>query len=157
MLNCPNCEQAVTIGTDDAPAVPVEQAQPSAESDLSSEEELSGLKIRQISDLRRGAVRTRSWLLIGVIACAVGAVQLIFLAVSGYRASLRLAPLGDLALAILAVVLSIYFGVRALAAHRELQKSHLEEPQAAPDFSTLSDGSQHSANLQKMADQSFEE
>lgn len=68
-----------------------------------------------------------------------------------------MSPLGDLAAAIVAVVLSIYFGTRALAAHREIRQSHLQEPQTPPDFSTLSDGSQHSANLERMADQTSDQ
>jgi hypothetical protein len=133
------------------------EVQPAIGTEAPADEELSGLKIRQISDLRRGAVRTRSWLQIGAIACAVGAIQLIFLAVSGYRAGLRLSPLGDLTGSVLAIILSIYFSSRAVAAHREIQQSHLEEPQTPPDFSTLSDGSQHSANLERMADQTSED
>lgn len=156
-VNCPNCGQVVTLATEDAPATAANEIQPAPGIEAPADDELSGLKIRQISDLRRGAVRTRSWLLIVAIVCAVGAIQLIFLAVSGYRSGLRLAPLGDLAASVLAVILCMYFSNRAVAAHHEIKKSHLEEPLAPPDFSTLSDGSQHSANLERMADQTFEE
>ena len=157
VLNCPNCGQAVSVATEDAPPTAASEIQPALGIETPADDELSGLRIRQISDLRRGAVRTRSWLLIGAIVCAVGAIQLLFLAASGYRSGLRLSPLGDLAASVLAVILCIYFSTRALAAHRELKQSHLEEPPVPPDFSTLSDGSQHSANLERMADQTFME
>src|SRR5689334_22591068 len=40
------------------------------------EAELSELHIRQVSDLRRGAYRSRSWCIIAAIACVVCAGQL---------------------------------------------------------------------------------
>lgn len=157
VVSCPNCGQGVTLAAEDVSPPAAREIQSAQGIEVPADDELSGLKIRQISDLRRGAVRTRSWLLIGAIVCAVGAIQLIFLAVSGYRSGLRLAPLGDLAASVLAVILCIYFSNRAVAAHREIKHSHLEEPLTPPDFSTLSDGSQHSANLERMAEQTFEE
>lgn len=156
-MECPHCGQAVNLATDDEPqAFSVSGTESSAPGVTADDDELSGVKIRQIADLRRGAIRTRSWLTISVIVCAVGAIQLIFLAITGYRAGLRLAPSGDVAAAVVALLLTFYFGKRAIAAHREIQCSHLEEPQTPPDFSTLSNGSQYSANLEKMSDSSFE-
>lgn len=157
VMDCPHCGQAVSLATDDElQASSVSGSELSAPRLAPDDDELSGVKIRQIADLRRGAVRTRSWLFISIFACAVGAIQLIFLAISGYRAGLRLAAGGDVAAAVLALLLSLYFGKRAIAAHREIQQSHLEEPQTPPDFSTLSNGNQYSANLEKMSDSSFE-
>jgi hypothetical protein len=120
--------------------------------DESDEADLSGLKIKQISALRRGAYRTRSWLMIGAISCAVGAAQLVFLAIKARRAGLRLVPLGEVLMAVIGLGLCVYFSRRALEAHREIQKSRLQEPTTPPDFSTLSDGSQRWRNLQSMAD-----
>jgi hypothetical protein len=43
---------------------------------------------------------------------------------------------------------AIYSAVRAVDLTREAKRSHMPEPTAAPDFSTLSDGSQHARNLE---------
>lgn len=156
VVTCPHCGQSVMLLAD--PDLPQAVAEPQgAQTETTADEELSALKIRQISDLRRGAYRTRSWLLIGAIACGVGAIQLIFLAFRGHRLGFRLAPLGDLLAAAVALALCLYFARRCAAAHREIQQSHLDEPHSPPDFSTLSNGSQYSDNLQKMSDSTFEQ
>jgi hypothetical protein len=151
VMICPGCGQQVSLS-------PVEGADDViAEDDASTNDEpadgdLSGLKIRQISALRRGAYRTRSWLMIAAIACIVGAAQLIFLAARAHRIGQQLAPLGDILVAIVALLLCLYFARRAAEVNREIQQSRLEEPTTPPDFSTLRDGSQRWTNLEAMND-----
>jgi hypothetical protein len=152
IISCPHCGQPVSLASEEATSSePIADDEPAALDDP-DEADLSGLKIKQISALRRGAYRTRSWLMIGAISCAVGAAQLVYLAIKARREGLRLVPLGEVVSALFSLVLCVYFSRRALDAHREIQQSRLEEPTIPPDFSTLSDGSQRWTNLQEMAD-----
>src|SRR5688500_20375866 len=48
-------------------------------------DELDGLRIRQLSALRRGAYRGRSYALIGVGACVVTAIQLLLMMIAHVR------------------------------------------------------------------------
>jgi len=117
------------------------------------EAELSGLRIRQISTLRRAAIRSRSYCIIGAAVCAVGAIQLVVMMV-------KLAPFhdarhwammaGEALLALGALWGCFELMRRGWALHRELQKTMLEEPTQPPDFSTLSDGSQQVQALEQM-------
>jgi uncharacterized Zn finger protein (UPF0148 family) len=152
IVSCPHCGQQVSFAPEEALRSETISDDGPAPPDEPDDGDLSGMKIKQISALRRGAYRTRSWLMIGAISCAVGAAQLVYLAIQARRAGLRLTPLGELLTAILALLLGVYFIRRAVEVHREIQQSRLEEPTTPPDFSTLSDGSQRWTNLEKMAD-----
>lgn len=131
---------------------PAEPEQPEETADQADDAELSAMRIHQISALRRGAYRTRSWLIIAAVVFLAGAAQLIYLAVHGFRLGQRIVPIGDLAAAVAALVVCPYFVRRALRVHREIHRSLIEEPTTPPDFSTLSDGSQRWKNLEAMAD-----
>lgn len=102
--------------------------------------------------MRRGAYRTRSWLIIAAVACVAGAAQLIYLAVRGYHFGQRIVPGGDLLAAAVALVVLPFFIRRAIRVNREIRQSPLDEPQTPPDFSTLSDGSQRWKNLEAMTE-----
>lgn len=157
VVSCPHCGQSVSLVSDETlPTEPIKDDEP-APLDEPDEADLSGQKIKQISSLRRGAYRTRSWLMIGAVSCIVGAAQLIYLAIQARRNGLRLTALGEVLTAVLSLFLGVYFSRRALEAHREIQQSRLEEPTTPPDFSTLSDGSQRWKNLQAMTDDQHEE
>jgi hypothetical protein len=174
---CPNCGQPVTSSdaqfndrlclscwqelstapedpADGAPII-VDDEVPEAV-DQPDEADLSGMRIRQVSALRRGAYRTRSWLLIGAIACGAGAAQLIFLAVRAHRNGHGTVLTGDLLVAFVALLAAPYFLRRAMQVNREIRQSAIEEPSTPPDFSTLSDGSQRWTNLQAMTDDQIE-
>jgi hypothetical protein len=49
-----------------------------------------------------------------------------------------------------AVIAGGHFVARIVELNHELQQSALSEPEAPPDFSTLSDGSQQWKNLEQM-------
>jgi hypothetical protein len=51
------------------------------------EDELDGVRIRQLAALRRGAYRARSYAIIGSVACFVVVVQLVLMTVKNVRAS----------------------------------------------------------------------
>lgn len=114
--------------------------------------ELDGLKIRQLSSLRRGAIRARSWCLIAAGVGAVGAVQLVIKAVRNIRHAhaLTLRAVGFLLFAVVGTLLAIALLRRAAALKREVGKSSLPAPVTPPDFSTLNDGSERWKDLEDM-------
>jgi ribosomal protein L37AE/L43A len=154
-LQCDQCGEQFSVAQEpDAGASEIlEDEDKQAEEDLRQkhESELSEMRIRQISGLRRNAIRTRSWLIVGAIACVVGAAQLVFLAIRGYRHGLRTGPVGDVLFAIAALMIGSYFVRRAREFIREIEKSRLEEPISPPDFSTLNDGSQRWKALDELS------
>ena len=136
---------ALEYETPDAPVIDVPHT-PDA-----CEDELDGLRIRQLAALRRGAYRARSYALIGAVASVVVAIQLVLMTVAYVRArGWGLYPIGYVQAACVAALLGVYFGRRALALHREIQTPARlpPEPPEGPDFSTLSDGSQQWKNLE---------
>jgi hypothetical protein len=115
--------------------------------------ELSGLRIRQVTSLRRGAFKARSYCIIGAAACLVAAIQLVVMMIklARFGGIKHWAMIGGEAL----LALGSLWGCagltrRAIAFHRELGKPMLQEPTTPPDFSTLSDGSQQVQALQQM-------
>jgi hypothetical protein len=110
------------------------------------EHELDGLRIRQLSALRRGAYRARSFAIIVAVACLVAAIQLTIKAFTGTAAPYR-ALSG--ALAVFAFFAAVHFARRVAELQHELRTPPPmpPEPPGGPDFSTLSDGSQQWKNL----------
>ena len=169
---CPNCgagvDFAAAAGDDSAesvqcPACGASLALPGSSLDYAAAdapagrrgdlaEELDGLRIRQVATLRRGAARARSYLVIGAAVSVVAAVKLVSMGVDYVRANgWGPTPVGYLMFAAAALLLAGYFARRALEAHRELNTPPPLPPEPAqPDFSTLSDGSQHWKNLDEI-------
>ncbi|HEY7090362.1 MAG TPA: hypothetical protein VH518_19860 [Tepidisphaeraceae bacterium] len=154
---CPHCQQIVEIaeipegGIVECPQCHNEFSIPDSPTELpsASTEELDGLRIRQLSALRRGAYRTRSYAIIAAGASGVLAVQLLWMAFRHVRAlGWGLRPIGYLLFVPPAIWGAWYFLTRAVAAHREAHQTSLTAPAQPPDFSTLSDGSQHAKNLE---------
>jgi uncharacterized membrane protein YcjF (UPF0283 family) len=111
------------------------------------EHELDGLRIRQLSALRRSAYRARSFAIIVAVACLVVGIQLTVNAFAAAAATYRAL---FAALAVLALLGAIHFARRVAALQRELRTPPPmpPEPPGGPDFSTLSDGSQQWKNLE---------
>jgi hypothetical protein len=109
--------------------------------------ELDGLRIRQLSSLRRGAYRARSIAIVVAAACLVAAVQFTIEAFTGTAATYR-AISG--ASAVFALFAAVHFARRVAKLQREIRTPPPmpPEPPGGPDFSTLSDGSQQWKNLE---------
>jgi hypothetical protein len=111
-------------------------------------DELNGTRIAQIAQLRRSAYRGRSWCLIAAVGLMVATAQLIYSAIRHLQSTgWGWTPVGYLLLAGLGPVLAIRCRRRARELGREAARSTLPEPQRAPDFRSLSDGSHQWRNL----------
>jgi hypothetical protein len=111
---------------------------------------LDAARVRQLSAVRRGAYRVRSYCLVAVVACGVAGGQLALMAVRHVRAlgwSLR--PAGYVCGILAAMMAAAFFLRRAAELTREL-RTRAPGPQATPDFSTLSNGSHAWKNLEQM-------
>lgn len=116
-----------------------------------TDDPMTAIRVRQLSAERRGAYRTRSYCVIGLGLCLVAAVQLTIMAVRHVRAAgWEWRPLGYLCGVAAAMMAGLFLLRQVAALNRELRQPALADPEAPPDFSTLSDGSQRWKNLEDM-------
>lgn len=128
-----------------------EQHDPGPPDDSTAETLFDELRIRQVTVLRRGLYRSRSYAVIAAVVCAATAAQGGYSAWQHARAhGWELRPILFLLLALCASIGAVWFARRSLALSREAKRSHLPEPSSPPDFSTLSDGSQRARHLDQI-------
>jgi hypothetical protein len=153
LVACPYCNAQFFASHDVANQEVVDDTPlPDTQTEDARQDELNATKIRQLTALRRGAIRARSWCLITIVVCVVGSIQLLIKTGEfvwhehrwGIRPSLFV-----IAVAFLLGVARFFLG-RAREFKREIDKPALEDPTQPPDFSTLSDGSQHWKNLEEL-------
>ena len=115
------------------------------------QDELNGVRIRQLAALRRAAYRSRSYCIIAIGVCAVGIVQIgyeLLLARRSGATALRQI------LYILGAIALLGIGIQclkwAIHFHKQAKESRLAPPAKPPDFSNLSDGSQRTRNLENI-------
>jgi hypothetical protein len=176
IVDCPECGQPIPAPADEPihqcshcgaqffrPETTTEEEAtegPSQESpEPRHEKELDGLRIRQISALRRATFRTRSYYFIAAAACLVTAIQLaIMIYHRAAETRLRMPPSAAVIFAgyILFLLASLcgvfYFERKIVELTHELRKSLIETPLDVPDFSPLSDGSHHVKNLKDLVE-----
>jgi hypothetical protein len=115
------------------------------------DDELDGLRIRQLASLRRAAYRSRSHAIVAMLVCAVAMVQAaIFLVQHLMHIGFNWRALLYACILIAGAFGSIFFMSRAIALHREATQTHTPAPTTPPDFSSLSDGSQRWKNLEDL-------
>jgi hypothetical protein len=147
-IPCPYCGTEFAVASEDDPTE--QESAERAQAEQTEKAELDAMRIRQVSAARRAAIRARSWLLIGVVGCLVGAGQCIWKARELHR---REQQLGTAAIVLIVIAVALFpatafFARRWLAIGRELAAPLLDEPTTPPDFSTLGDGTQHWKNLE---------
>jgi len=130
-----------------------EDATPATEEAPGEEPEsqpLNAARVRQLSALRRGAYRSRSYFLVAIGICVVAEGQLALMTVRYVRAfGWQPRPVGYLCGVVAAMMAAAFFLRRAAELTREL-RTRPPEAEASPDFSTLSDGSHAWKNLEQM-------
>jgi hypothetical protein len=134
-VDCPHCGEAFSVPREPAAAP--------------ADAELDAARIKKFAAVRRAAYRSRSYCVIGIGGCVVGAIDLVYHAV-------RVWGLGNVhGIAYIIVALGLLWGAKHFAVlaaqhHREAKRSALPPPTAPPDFSTLGDGSQIVRDLERM-------
>jgi len=119
---------------------------------MSSPDHLDSNRIRKMAALRRAAIRTRSYCVIAVVGCAVGAAELIFDAIRRWPTPVN--PRGILISILYGLCaagllgLGVHFARLAVRFHRETKQSAIGAPAKPPDFTNLQDGSQIVKNLE---------
>jgi hypothetical protein len=147
-MQCPHC------GHQFLPGLEVEEPEPVSEEPAASaarEDELSELRIRNISNLRRGAYRGRSLLIIAAAVCIVAAAKFIQITVVAVQSHLYLAAVGDALCALAATIATVMVVPKIAVLTREIRSSRLRRPTEPPDFSQLGDGSQRWKNLDQLS------
>ncbi len=143
MISCPHCTSEFVI-----PALT--DAQDADETDQPDDDDLSSLRIHAVTQIRRAAIRSRSYLIILISICLVGIVQLSLNIYHHLRhGDWGRKPLGYAIFILLLTLLTLHFIRRAIEYHQEIRRSALTTPTTPPDFSPLSDGSQHWKNLER--------
>jgi predicted RNA-binding Zn-ribbon protein involved in translation (DUF1610 family) len=152
LLACPNCGEHLLIPAIDGSTELRDEAEAAREEvALGKEAELDGLRMRNVVALRRTAMRSRSYAIVGGCACVVGAVKLGLMTYDEVKvAGWGVWPTAFVGLIALAVWAARYCFRRAAHWAREGAATVLPEPETPPDFSTLSDGSQHAKNLEQI-------
>jgi len=167
LVECPSCGAQFFAATD---AGDIEaQARAEAEAEAAQgrrEAELSELRVRQISTLRRSMIRTRSYFLTGAWGCVFAAVELAWLAglklqefSADREAGMHVGvgnyflPILEIGCLIAAVFGSRHFFGRARKAALELEATVMKDPETPPDLSTLGGGIEPWRGLEQMHEQ----
>jgi len=157
VIECPRCH---TQFFPPAPEEPEESSdEDNALTDKTREEQLSALHIKAAATFRRSAYRTRSYFVVGLVACTVIMVQIVINAIERIHHEHRVSAMsiGYFLFAFALFIGAGKFANLALEVHRKInadirarEQEELEAAKNPPDLSALSDGSQHARNLEKM-------
>ncbi len=146
LLRCVNCgrETFLAYGNNDD-----DDSEVAPEPIDDREDELDGVRIRQLAAGRRAAYRARSYAVIASIVCAVAAGDLVYHAAIRIRDSdWSVWTIAYIAFAITAAMGALLFFRRANDMHREASEPPMMDPSAAPDFSELGDGAEQWRRLE---------
>jgi hypothetical protein len=124
IVACPSCGNEFTV-----PAAPA-----AIDAQEPADDELNGLRIRQLATARRAAYRARSYAIVAATVCLVAAGQFLWHA--------RSSPVRQLALAATSMVIFAYFARLARRLHEEATRPFTTEPTTPPDFAPLGDGTE---------------
>ncbi|MGE5609198.1 MAG: hypothetical protein ACM359_08085 [Bacillota bacterium] len=114
-------------------------------------DDLDGVRIRRIAELRRSAYRSGSYCIVGAVACGVMAVQLVWLILRNLQqGGWRWIESGYLLLTGVAIGLGIRLWRRSRQLRREANQTQLQEPVAPPDFTPLHNGGEPWKNLDQV-------
>jgi DNA-directed RNA polymerase subunit RPC12/RpoP len=153
LIDCPACEERFLIPAENGSTVIPEDPEPTDEErEAKAESELDGLRMRHVVVVRRAAMRSRTYAIIGAAGCLLGVAKLAIMTWKETRGGTAwgLWPVTYVGVAIAALFGAAYFLRRAAHWQRESLAGKIPDPETPPDFSTLSDGSQHARNLEDL-------
>src|SRR4051794_852867 len=93
LVNCPHCNGEVDVDADAEKGETFRcphcsqdfMLPPAEEAPRDRDEQLSALKIRQLTSLRRSIIRSRSFAIIGMVMSAVGGAEFLWWAIQEYK------------------------------------------------------------------------
>lgn len=143
MIACPHCGGEFSIPAAD---------QESVESAPIRDDQLDSARIRQFAQLRRSTYRSRSYAIIAAGGCCVAVAQLGVMLIRELLAGrFGIWPIAYILGAVAAVYGAWRFIGRAMEFNREMSRSMIQTQHGPePDFSQLSNGSQHAGNLEQI-------
>jgi hypothetical protein len=149
LVRCPYCSCEFFASAEQSHLEVVDDT-PADQNPLDTEHAFDKLRIKNLTALRMGAIRARSWWLIGMLLATVLAVELLCKAIDFVRAFHRWGwiPTLEIVVSILAIACARHAMRRAAEFKKEIDRSAIVEPSDPPDFSTLSDGSDRWKNLE---------
>jgi len=113
--------------------------------------ELDERRIRQAAYQRRALLRARFFMGLSSIACIAGSVDALQYFLGGIIAHQKwMFPSLDLLAAIVLFVTGLTLARHARMVHHALKQPKQQPPAKPPDFTGLSDGSQHARKLDEM-------
>lgn len=139
LLGCPHCGGAFALPAENIAT----RAQENDHDQPQREAELDGLRIQQVVRGRRAAIRARSYCLIALLGCAVIAIQAAVMGVGHLRDRHFFRTAMYLVTAIALAIAAWHFLQKTIELGKEAAAQPPPDPQAPPDFTSLSDGSQH--------------
>lgn len=152
MLTCPACEERFVIAAIDGSTEFPEPPQPTEQEwDDRAAAELDSLRMRHLIVTRRTAMRSRTYNILGVAACLMGAAKLGIMTVSEVRVvGWHLRQVSFVLFGLAALMAVGFFWRRAQYWAEQSRGAKMADPETPPDFSALSDGSQHAKNLENL-------
>jgi len=139
LYKCPSCDSEFIV--------PLGQPAPQRPDRA---DELSGLRIRNVSVLRRATYRTRSHFIIGAAASFMAVVEMALLLVRSIRYRIWYSGFAAACVGVALAILCWHCIKRAMDLTRELRDSKLQLPDEPQDFSNLSDGSHRVRDLENL-------
>jgi hypothetical protein len=133
------------------PACNVEFIIPLGEASDGREDELSGLRIQNVSVLRRATYRTRSHFIVGSAASLVAVVEMLLLVTRSLRYHAWFSAFASFCVGVAVSMLFRHSLKRALQLTKELHESKIQTSTEPQDFSNLGDGSQRVRDLENLA------
>lgn len=173
-FNCPYCDHAIPVEQGDEPqevqcencgglvVIPSLDGRTEVEDEVGQErllhgpvreDELDGLKVRNLSVARRATIRARTYALVAAVGCIYAIIKSITGAADVVRVNgWSIRPVVYIFLGVVLVFGLLHFLRRFFRLTRELKTPdhHEDGPLAPPDFTKLSDGSQYWKNLDGM-------
>ena len=152
LLECSACgEHFVIAAIDGSTDIPDQAAASQAERDAQQLAELDSLRMRHLVVTRRTAMRSRTYNILGAATCLTAAAKLVVMTVTEVRhEGWHLRQISFVLFAIVALSPIPYLLRRAAHWGRESRGIKIPDPETPPDFSSLSDGSQHAKNLENL-------